>query len=104
MNRNRNTTIRDKHRRAIARDKPPCAYSECLYPGIPINYDGNHLDPLSFVVDHIIPWVISKDDSLENKAPMHRACNQHKSDRLPGVQSQSARIHETGRTWHAATR
>lgn len=84
----RNTTIRDQHRRIIAADKPPCAYRDCLFPGEPIDYDADHLDPRSFVVDHITARARGGSDTLDNKQPMHRACNRDKSDKdvdlLPG--------------------
>lgn len=75
----RNTTIRDRHRRAIAKDQPPCHLC-----GEPIDYTAGHLDPLSFHVDHIIPMSKGGTDTIENKAASHRACNRMKSDRIEG--------------------
>ena len=80
---NRNTTVRDAHRKTIAQDEPPCGIC-----GQPIDYQLPHTDPHSYVVDHIIPWDISHDDSLGNKQAAHRQCNRDKSDRIdyqPGV-------------------
>ena len=71
----RNTTIRDRHRKTIARDEPPCGIC-----GDPIDYALPYTDPRSFVVDHIVPWMASRDDSLENKQAAHRDCNREKSD------------------------
>lgn len=82
MSTGRNTTTRDRHRKQIARGKPDCAIKPCLYPGVPINYDADHLDPLSFVVDHIIPRARGGPDTLDNKQPAHRACNRAKSDHM----------------------
>lgn len=72
----RNTTLRDKHRRMIARTKAPCALC-----GSPIDYSLPHMHPDEFVVDHIRPWATSHDDRLSNKQPAHRRCNLVKSDR-----------------------
>lgn len=85
---NRNTTIRDRHRRHIARGRPPCHLC-----GQPINYDAGHLAPDSYTVDHVMPLAKGGTDTLDNKAAAHRACNRAKSDALPGIQ------HETTRTW-----
>lgn len=74
---NRDTTIRDRHRAAIARNQPPCALC-----GQPIDYRLPHTDPGSFVVDHIIPLNRGGTDTLANKQPAHRSCNREKSDRL----------------------
>ena len=74
----RNTARRDKHRRIIAKTKPPCGICDQ-----PIDYTLPHLDPGAYVVDHIVP--LNKDglDVLENKQAAHRACNREKSDRIP---------------------
>lgn len=76
MSRGRSTTTRDQHRRAIARAKPPC--SLC---GEPIDYTLPHTDPMSFVVDHVMPLNKGGADTLENKAAAHRVCNRLKSDK-----------------------
>ena len=91
---NRSTTVRDRHRRAIARGKPPCAIC-----GNPIDYDAHHHDPLSFTVDHIIPWSKGGADTLDNKQPAHRGCNRAKSDKVPGSEAVGGRVYETERTW-----
>lgn len=72
----RPTTIRDKHRAHIKRDRPPCHIC-----GTPIDYDADWLSPLSFTVDHIIPLAKGGPDTLDNKAAAHRACNRSKSDK-----------------------
>lgn len=79
----RNTTRRDKHRRTLAIGEPPCGIC-----GQPIDYTLPHTDPDSYVVDHINPWAVSRDDSLDNKQPAHRRCNRTKADTInyrPGV-------------------
>ena len=75
----RNTTIRDRHRAAIARSKPPCHIC-----GGEIDYDLPHLDPGAFVVDHIVPLARGGSDELANKRAARRACNRLKSDRADG--------------------
>ena len=77
----RNTAIRDRHRKTIARDEPPCGIC-----GDPIDYTLPHGEPLSFVVDHIIPYSVSNDDSLTNKQAAHKACNSLKSATLPDAE------------------
>jgi 5-methylcytosine-specific restriction endonuclease McrA len=79
----RSTTNRDRHRRIIAKDQPPCHW--CHQP---INYQAGHLDPLSFQVDHVTPIARGGEDVLDNCVPSHRACNRQKSDKVayhPGV-------------------
>ena len=98
MSTGRNTTIRDRHRRLIARGQPDCAITPCLYPGVPIDYAAGPKDPLSYVVDHIIPLVKGGTDTLDNKQPAHRACNRAKSDTTPDP-ANATRVHETARTW-----
>ena len=76
----RNTTIRDRHRKAIARTKPPCALC-----GDPIDYTLRYPDPMSYVVDHIVPVIKGGADALENKAAAHAGCNWEKYDKLPDL-------------------
>lgn len=92
----RNTTIRDRHRATIRASKPPCGIC-----GGEIDYTLKHTDPGSFVVDHIIPWARSHDDSLDNKQAAHRACNREKSDKVEGDDdiNHGPREFETARTW-----
>lgn len=73
----RNTTVRDRHRAIIARDKPPCGIC-----GNPIDYALPYLDPGSYVVDHIIPVDKGGPDTLDNKQAAHRSCNRAKSNKL----------------------
>lgn len=73
----RSTTIRDRHRKIIAKDQPPCHIC-----GTPIDYQAHHLHPMSYVVDHITPINRGGPDTLDNKAAAHRACNRTKSDKV----------------------
>lgn len=73
----RNTALRDRHRKIIARDQPPCHIC-----GGEILYDAHHLDPLSFTIDHITPINRGGSDTLDNLAACHRSCNRTKSDKV----------------------
>ena len=96
----RNTTVRDRHRRSIAKDRPPCSYVDCLFPGEPIDYEAaSHLDPRAFTVDHTLPLRHGGLDALENKTAMHRACNRHKAATLPAGMTAPARRFVTTLTW-----
>lgn len=103
---NRNTAIRDRHRRAIMRGHPDCgghdncgqSHPNCGICGDPIDYELPHLDPWEYVVDHVIPLAQGGEDELWNKQAAHRCCNRDKADRLAtalpiGVQ------YVTQRTW-----
>lgn len=86
----RNTTIRDKHRKQIARTKAACGIC-----GEPIDYTLPHLDPMEFVVDHIVPLNKGGEDTIDNKQAAHRTCNRTKSDKMPEQIAQWA----TWRNW-----
>ena len=75
----RNTATRDRHRAIIRRGQPPCALC-----GQPIDYTLPHLDPMAYVVDHVIPLDAGGPDELNNKQPAHRSCNRSKSNRTDG--------------------
>lgn len=75
----RNTAVRDAHRRAIARDKPPCGIC-----GDEIDYRLRYPDLDSYVVDHIHPRAKGGSDDLDNKQAAHNRCNRAKSDKLAG--------------------
>lgn len=77
MSTGRNTATRDQHRAAIRRTKPPCGICEQA-----IDYSLPHLNPMAYVVDHIIPLNKGGLDVLENKQAAHRGCNRTKSDKL----------------------
>lgn len=76
---NRNTTQRDRDRATIARDKPPCYLC-----GEEIDYALHYLDPMAYVVDHVIPIHHGGPDHISNKKAAHRACNRAKGARLDG--------------------
>lgn len=88
---NRNTTTRDKHRRIIAQDEPPCAICHN-----PINYDLKYPDPWSYVVDHIHPRTRGGPDTLDNKQPAHNKCNRDKWHNTP---TPAGATFITERTW-----
>jgi 5-methylcytosine-specific restriction endonuclease McrA len=88
----RNTATRDRDRAAIRRTKPPCGIC-----GGDIDYSLPHLDPMAYVVDHIVPLNKGGLDVLENKQAAHRSCNRLKSDKLPGWGAPRSFV--TTRTW-----
>ena len=101
MGGNRNTATRDRHRRAIARGKPPCALCEQ-----PIDYTLKWPDLMCFVVDHIIPLGprptperIAELDVLSNKQAAHHTCNRDKWDTVDTQTPTTPRTFVTTRTW-----
>ena len=89
----RNTTTRDRHRRLIAQDEPPCHV--CHQP---IDYQAHHLHPLSFTIDHITPINRGGPDVLDNIAAAHRKCNRDKSDKVAADQP-TGTTYVTARSW-----
>lgn len=92
MSTGRSTTRRDRDRAYIRRTQPPCGI--CHQP---IDYTLSHLDPKSFVVDHIVPVIKGGPDTRENKQAAHRDCNRTKSDALPS--DNAPRTYITWRQW-----
>src|SRR5690348_11568303 len=88
----RPTTVRDQHRRAIRRTKPPCGIC-----GGDIDYAPASPDPGSFEVDHIVPLARGGTDTLENKQASHRACNRDKWHKA--ADDKAPRTFVTERTW-----
>ena len=88
----RNTAARDRDRAAIRRTKPPCGICE-----LPIDWSLRWPDPMSYVVDHIIPLNKGGLDVLENKQASHASCNRTKWDRLP--EDSTSRTFITSRNW-----
>lgn len=70
----RNTATRDRHRRQIAKGEPPCGIC-----GEDIDYTLPHHDRREYVVDHIVPLSRGGADTLDNKQPAHRDCNERKA-------------------------
>ncbi|MGE2714346.1 HNH endonuclease [Mycolicibacterium litorale] len=98
----RNTTRRNRHRAAIARDRSPCHWC-----GIELIYDPNpddpdwHLHPQSFTIDHVIPLARGGEEELHNLVAACRACNREKSDKLtaPATADGGDGLYVTSRTW-----
>jgi 5-methylcytosine-specific restriction endonuclease McrA len=88
----RNTTRRDRDRAYIRRTQPPCGIC-----GQPIDYTLPHLDPQSYVVDHITPLNKGGLDTRDNKQAAHRSCNRTKSDTT--ADDLAPRTYETWRRW-----
>lgn len=88
----RNTTRRDRFRRIIARDRPPCALCGCE-----LDFGPNHLADNAFQIDHITPLARSGTDTLDNLQAVCRRCNRAKSDSLP--QSHPGVTFVTSRSW-----
>jgi 5-methylcytosine-specific restriction endonuclease McrA len=88
----RSTTVRDRDRATIRRTKPPCGICE-----EPIDYSLHYLDPMAYVVDHIMPLSRGGLDELANKQAAHRSCNRAKSDKL--AEDLAPRTFVTSRSW-----
>ena len=95
----RSTTTRDRLRRQVARDRPPChiCHNE-------IDYNLPHLDRGEYVIDHIVPLNAGGEDTIDNVAAAHRKCNRDKSDKLAEQLEAEAdqsgpRVFVTSRTW-----
>lgn len=68
--------ISDRRRQQVAeRARHRCEY--CLSP---LDFSSS-----AFVVDHVRPWSISRDNSLANLAFACRGCNEAKADRTHGI-------------------
>lgn len=89
---NRNTTIRDQHRAAIKRERPPCGICEGE-----IDWSAKSPHPDSFEVDHIIALANGGTDDLANKQASHRKCNRAKWDKL--AEDYGPRVFVTDRSW-----
>jgi len=94
MSTGRNTTVRDKHRAAIRRTKPPCHICKGE-----IDYALRTPHPDSFEVDHVVPLNQGGADTLDNKAAAHRRCNRAKSDKLDSAAEPVPVSFETSRCW-----
>ena len=90
----RNTTLRDSHRRTIAKDKPDCALC-----GGQIDYSLRYPDPDCYVVDHIHPRAKGGPDRLDNKQPAHNRCNRAKSDKVADEVRPPELVFATTRQW-----
>lgn len=93
MSTQRSTTLRDKHRRIIAADEPPCHWCQGH-----IDYVAHHLDPKAFQIDHVVPLDAGGPDTLDNLVASHRACNRAKSNK-PAATTTSGVDFVTARTW-----
>ena len=90
----RSTAQRDRDRNAIKRERPGCGIC-----GEPIDYSLPYLDPMSYVVDHIVPVVKGGADELSNKQAAHRSCNSTKYDKSDIDLRPAPRTFVTHREW-----
>lgn len=88
----RNTARRNRHRKLVARGRPPCHLC-----GEEIDWTASHLEPLSFTIDHIIPLAKGGPDVVDNLAPAHRRCNIRKADGPKDLKAATAFV--TSRQW-----
>lgn len=65
---------------------------KCAYTGLPIDINLLIKDPRAYEVDHIIPYSISLDDSLNNKVLVTPAANQLKGNKTPFMYFTSGKI------------
>lgn len=75
----RSVSQRNKDRETIRRSGAGCGIC-----GEPIDYGLPHMDPMQFVVDHIVPLAHGGRDDVSNKQAAHRTCNRTKGARLDG--------------------
>jgi 5-methylcytosine-specific restriction endonuclease McrA len=73
----RNTARRDRLRKRIAQTGAACHIC-----GAPIDYGLPSLDPMSFVIDHVIPLARGGADDASNVKAAHRSCNSIKRARI----------------------
>ncbi|WP_430497854.1 HNH endonuclease [Micromonospora trifolii] len=66
----RDSAARKRYRRTFMQHRPPCHIC-----GEPIDWEADHLDPRSLVVDHIVPVSRGGTHDRSNVAAAHRACN-----------------------------
>jgi 5-methylcytosine-specific restriction endonuclease McrA len=73
----RNSSRAKRFRIAVAKSKPACHIC-----GQPINYALKSDDPMSFVIDHVIPLHKGGHDDISNIKAAHRLCNSKKRARI----------------------
>jgi 5-methylcytosine-specific restriction endonuclease McrA len=73
----RNSANAKRFRTVIARSRPACHIC-----GTAIDYTLPWMDPMAYVVDHVIPLAKGGRDALDNVKAAHRSCNSTKRARL----------------------
>lgn len=89
----------DKRLRARLRKQRETHCQLCNGQLGPILYDDvDHLHPLAFAADHIIPLSRGGAKHFTNLMAVHRLCNQRKGNRLPGEDKAPASTKTTATT------
>jgi len=73
----RSVTRAKRFRAIVARTK-----AACWICGTAIDYELTHTDPMSFVIDHVVPLHRGGLDDMSNIKAAHRTCNSTKRARL----------------------
>ena len=76
MGTERNDARRKQFRARIAKSRPNCHIC-----GQEIDWEAGHLDPRSFVIDHVVPLARGGRDDMSNVRAAHRECNSLKRAR-----------------------
>ena len=82
MSRHHHADRRSSTRRNLARAAIRRSGAACHICGQPIDYTLPSTDPMSFVVDHVIPLAKGGADEMSNKAAAHKQCNAAKAARM----------------------
>lgn len=73
---------RSSHTQAKLRERVARSNPVCHICGSPIDFHLPHLDPMAFVIDHVIPLAKGGSDDISNVKAAHRTCNSTKRARL----------------------
>jgi 5-methylcytosine-specific restriction endonuclease McrA len=74
-------TARNSHHQTNMRRRVAATKAACHICGRPINYELPYLDPMAFVIDHVVPLARGGKDDITNIKAAHRECNSKKRAR-----------------------